>query len=266
MNTAYAIGLVAGLRDQPRGGPLDEPYHAALEVLGLLGVPEAAPTLALALEKGVPAEATDSWIENTCRALQQHPATSPAMIRVSELPGFALAAASTRFRRMGPAVLRAWLCHDYWKARLKAASCRIKDGHDRARAICSVWHSIAAADIPVDEEPQPYGSPLRVPEGAPNWAELAEPYGGLIELPPPLGLADGARAACADLRAWCREKLAESGAAVSPDTGHPTGLVMSEERRAQVVAAEEKILARATMQLEEIAELLAKQQALGADE
>jgi len=248
MNEAYAIGLVASLRDQPRGGPLDEPYYAALEVLGLLGSSAVAPTLALALEHGVPPFANEQWIEKACTALQSHPATARLMIRVSELPGFALAAASINSVKTGPKTRRIWLEHAFWKARCKALF-RIKDAIERAQAACSVWHSIETASIPVDEEPWSYATPLSLPEGPRDWAALAKPYGGLIELALPASVEEGANAACADLRVWCRGVLAARGEPSPPEHQFPAGLVIKPERRAGVVAAEEEILERVKAKL-----------------
>jgi hypothetical protein len=243
-----AFAFVLGHRDRARSAETQAQYAGFLEVLPDVAGDEVAPTLALVLAAG-DGPRTPKWIRSVCRTLRRHPLTLPLLRAVADVPDFALAAAGSQGGVTRQAFQReqldTWLAHPYWKARVEAIR-TVPDIDLRAQVACSVWHSVDASGLPVDEEPDSYLTFLKVPPPPRDWAAAASKLGGLIALPPLPTLDEGARSRCADLRAWCVTQ-----GATAPDDALPDRLVLDDETRDRLRAAERDALEAMTPRLEQ---------------
>lgn len=245
----FSMAVVAGLRDRPRSEAMQEVYSDALSVLMFAGRSESAPTLALVLARGVPPDLDQEAIEGLCRALARNDATRDLLGALADLPGFAIRAAESGHDER-------WYRHPFWKVRV-AAIMGTRLARERARVACSVWATIDASDLPVDEQPSTYLTELEVPIGDRDWAALAAPFGGIEPLPPLPSLADGARSRCADMRAWCRAALSARGEPIDSDEPAPAALAIDDVTRAELIRIERETLDEVRERLDELPEWIA---------
>ena len=237
------VVICAGLRDRPRSEEVQALYDQGIDALGLGGYARTAPTIVLALTGRIPAACRDNpeWLRSVGACAHRDDRTRAHVRAIVDLPGFAVPIAKALFRLTSDEERLHWLGHPFWRVRLAVLSASFPRPEDRARAVCSVWHAITAAALPVDDKPSAVGSSLRRLDLDSDWAALAAPFGGLIPLPPLPSLDDSTRSPCADLRAWSRACL---GLPTEPlGDAH---LMLSEEDRRELIAAETDDVAYAT--------------------
>jgi len=237
------VVVCAGLRDRPRSEEVQALYDQGIDALGLGGYARTAPTIVLALTGRIPAACRDNpeWLRSVGACAHRDDRTRAHVRAIVDLPGFAVPIAKALFRLTSDEERLHWLGHPFWRVRLAVLSASFPRPEDRARAVCSVWHAITAAALPVDDKPSAVGSSLRRLDLDSDWAALAAPFGGLIPLPPLPSLDDSTRSPCADLRAWSRACL---GLPTEPlGDAH---LMLSEEDRRELIAAETDDVAYAT--------------------
>jgi len=264
-----AVSAWRDIPDQARDAELRASYLHALDAVARSGKGALGPAVALALADGLPPDPDPAWIEGVCRCLRAHPVTRPLLLAVADLPGFARAAEradrpgfvldeylagdqADRTRNADDRTLREgdrWLEHPYWELRLATVP-RYQPPDAVARAACSVWHTIDAAGYQVGVAPRLYAQPL---PGVPpyDWAAIAAPLGGLVPLPPLPSLEDGAASTCADLRAWCRERLG------LPPEPVAAALPLDELTRQRLLAADERLWRHAAAEAARLRDVIA---------
>jgi len=243
MSRSALIIILAGLRDRPRSEEVQAVYDQGIDALGLAGLSRTAPTIVLALTGRIPAACRDNpeWLRSVGACVHRDDRTREHLRAIADLPGFAVPIAKALYRLTSDEERLHWLGHPFWRVRLAVLLASYNRPEDRARAVCSVWHGITAAALPVDVKPSAVGSSLRALDLDSDWAALAAPFGGLIPLPPLPSLDDSTRSPCADLRAWSRACLG-----LPPEPIADAHLVLSDEARRELVAAEADDVAYAT--------------------